>query len=64
MNVSAENRVDAFALRITHDGFLEFADETDRVFHPLLRVGTERPVAAAEEAPEEIDRRIERERNW
>src|SRR5947209_9688651 len=44
-----------------HDRFLEFADEVDRVLHPLLRISTERPIATPEEPADKIDRRVKRE---
>ncbi len=61
VNVSAQNRVDPKFLGIANYRFLEFADEADRVLHPLLRVSAERPVAQAKSPADEIDRRIKGE---
>ena len=61
VNVSAQNSVDRIFRRIANHFFFVTSDETDGIFDPFLGVSAQRPVTQAETAPEEIDRRIQRE---
>ena len=58
MNVTAQNGIHPELLGVANYCLLEFADETDRVLHSLLRVSAERPVAESKSPAHEIDRRI------
>src|SRR5438552_2389450 len=59
MNVAAQNSINPKLLGIADDRLFEFADEAYCVFHPLLRVSAERPIAESKSPAYEIDRRIE-----
>src|SRR3989442_1660330 len=61
MDVATEHGVHVMPHRIMRHSSFEFADEADRVFHTPLSVSAERPIAETEAAPDEIDKRIERE---
>ena len=61
VDVAAKHGVYVMALRVMRHGGFESADKAHRIFHASLGVGAERPVAQAEAAPDEIDKRIERE---
>ena len=61
MDVATEHGVHVMPHRIMRHSSFEFADEADRVFHTPLGVSAERPIAETEAAPDEIDKRIERE---
>ena len=60
MDVAAEYGVNSVSFGITDNRVLKFADKIDCIFHPLLRIGAERPIAQTEPAPDEVDQRIER----
>src|SRR2546421_12329874 len=61
MNMTAQNSIDRKLLGVAHNLFFKSADETDRILHPLLRVGAERPVTETEPSADKIDERIKRE---
>src|SRR5437667_7839720 len=60
MDMTAEHRVHRISFGVMNNSLLKFSDETDSVFHSLLRVGAKRPITEAEAASHKIDRRIER----
>src|SRR6266571_4298938 len=63
VNVPAQNCVNGIFFRVAHNGGFKFSDETDGVFHALLHVSAQRPIAETEPPADEVDRRIQRKQN-
>src|SRR6266567_8035790 len=62
VDVSTKNAVHPIPFRVFDHCRLELPDKANRIFDPLFDVGAEGPVTKAEASTEEIDRRIEREK--
>src|SRR2546430_5854752 len=64
MDMTAQNSIDREFFGVAHNLFFKSADETDRVLHPLLRVGAQRPVTETESGPTKLRSGLSERQNW